>query len=211
MPRKTALHINTDDWPARADEVVAKVLEGGIILIPTETVYGLAALPNENGVEKMIDLKMRPKGKPFQLLIADLSALDKCGAVVSPLAKKAMENYWPGPLTIVLDVPEGLFPYGLAPHNNVGFRMPAHDLCRDLVHRCGGTLAASSANVAGQPEPRTCHDAMRQFAMGRLDAVIDGGPTGDSLPSTVISVRNDDITVIRKGAVPENALLELQG
>jgi L-threonylcarbamoyladenylate synthase len=211
MPSKRTLSITAAEWPDRANEVIERILIGGVALFPTETVYGLGALPNENGVQKMISLKMRPKGKPFQLLISDLGALDKCGAVVSPLAEKVMENFWPGPLTIVLDVTEGLFPFGLAPQQNVGFRMPAHELCRDLVRRCGGTLAASSANVAGQPEPRTCQDAMRQFAIGRLDAAVDGGPTGDSLPSTVISVRNGDITVIRKGAVAEGALLELQG
>jgi L-threonylcarbamoyladenylate synthase len=209
MPRKTALHINADDWQARADEVVAKVLAGGIILIPTETVYGLAALPNENGVQLLVDLKLRPKGKPFQLLISDLAMLEKYGAKPSPLALLVMEKFWPGPLTIVLDVPQGMFPFGLAPSGNAGFRMPAHGLCLDLVGRCGGALAASSANVAGNPEPRTCAEALRQFS-GRLDAAVDGGPTGDSLPSTVISIRNGDLTIIRKGAVSEHLLREFQ-
>jgi L-threonylcarbamoyladenylate synthase len=193
----------------RADEIVAKVLGGGIILIPTETVYGLAALPNENGVQLLIDLKLRPKGKPFQLLVSDLDKLHKYGVQPSPLAMKVMERFWPGPLTIVLDVTPGLFPFGLAPSGNVGFRMPAHGLCLDLIRRCGGALAASSANIAGNPEPRTCPEALRQFS-GRLDASIDSGPTGDSLPSTVVSIRNGDITVIRKGAVSETALRDLQ-
>ncbi len=122
---------------------------------------------------------------------------------------EVMKAFWPGPLTIVLDVPAGLFPYGLAPAENVGFRMPGHDLCRELVGRCGGALTASSANINGHPEPRTCPDALRQFP-GKLDASIDTGPTGDSLSSTVISVRNGDITVIRKGAVNETRLRELQ-
>ncbi len=211
MSSKRTLSITAAEWPERHAEIVERILAGGVVLLPTETVYGLGALPNEIGLQKMIELKMRPKGKPFQLLISEIEELEKFGAVVSPLARKVMETFWPGPLTIVLDVPEGSFPAGLAPQNNVGFRMPAHELCRDLVRKCGGALAASSANVAGQPEPRTCQDGQRQFAIGSLDAVIDGGPTGDSLPSTVISVRNGDITVIRRGAVSENDLLELQG
>ncbi len=209
MPRIATLQLTADDWPARANEVVDKILSGGVVLFPTETVYGLGALPNENGVRKLIDLKLRPKGKPFQLLISDIEMLKKYEAKVSPLAMEVMKKFWPGPLTIVLDVPAGLFPYGLAPAENVGFRMPGHDLCRDLVDRCGGSLAASSANVNGRPEPRTCPDALRQFP-GKLDAAIDSGPTGDSLASTVISVRNGDITVIRKGAVSETHLRDLQ-
>ncbi|MFA6448960.1 MAG: L-threonylcarbamoyladenylate synthase [bacterium] len=209
MPRKSSINITTNDWESRADEIAAKIIAGGIVLFPTETVYGLGALPNENGVQLLIDLKLRPKGKPFQLLISDLDKLGKYGVNPSPLAMKVMETFWPGPLTIVLDVTPGLFPFGLAPSGNVGFRMPAHGLCLDLVRRCGGALAASSANVTGNPEPRTCSEALRQFS-GRLDASIDGGPTGDSLHSTVISVRNGDITVIRKGAVSEARLREVE-
>jgi L-threonylcarbamoyladenylate synthase len=182
-------------------------MSGGIALFPTETVYGVGALPTEEGVRKLVEAKQRPPGKAFQLLISDIKALDTYGAVVSPLARKVIEKFWPGPLTLVLDVEREDIPPALG-RGNIGFRMPAQEVCMDLVRRCGGALAASSANLSQQPAAKSCAEAQRIFP-GKIDAAIDAGELGEALASTVASVRNGDIVVIRKGAVNESLLIDL--
>lgn len=208
MDKKKTLIVPIEDWHERADEAAALVREGGAVLFPTETVYGIGALPTEEGVNKLFSMKLRPQGKAFQLLISGPEMLENFEAEVSPLARKMIDIFWPGPLTLVLGVKPGRLPKALVHNGAAGFRMPAHDVCRDMIRRCGGALAATSANLSDRPVAKSCAEALRTFA-GKIDAAIDAGTLDESLPSTVASIRNGDIIILRKGAVNESLLLDV--
>ncbi|HOO55640.1 MAG TPA: L-threonylcarbamoyladenylate synthase [bacterium] len=210
MERKTTLIIKAGQWPDESDKFAEKVQTGGIIIFPTETVYGIGAMPEQTGVEKLTELKARPQTKPLQLLISDREMLEKFGAKISPLANKIMDKLWPGPLTLVLDVEGAEIPDAIGKFGNIGFRMPDHPVCLDMIRRCGGAIAASSANPSNQQPTRSCSEALRMFP-GRIDAAIDAGTLPEALASTVASVRNGNIIIIRKGAVNADRLIELKG
>jgi L-threonylcarbamoyladenylate synthase len=208
MDKKKTLIVPIDIWHELADDAAARVREGGMVLFPTETVYGIGALPVEENLQKIIAMKLRPQGKAFQLLISSPEMLDEFGAVVSPLARKMIDIFWPGPLTLVLEVKSDRLPDALIHNGSTGFRMPAHDVCRDMILRCGGALAATSANLSDGPVAKSCVEALRTFA-GKIDVAIDAGTLDESLPSTVASVRNGDIIVLRKGAINESLLIDV--
>lgn len=203
---KTLL-IPADEWPDYAQDASDIVIEGGIIIFPTETVYGIGALPRLDCVDKLIEMKNRPVRKPIQLLISDFEMLDRNKAILSPQAEKLAKAFWPGPLTLVLDVEPGSLPEPVIKGGNVGFRLPAHELCRDLIRRCGGSLAATSANPSGMPEARSCSESLRFFP-GKINVAVDSGVIPESLPSTVAAVSQDNVVILRKGAISEKAVFD---
>ncbi|MFC1474992.1 L-threonylcarbamoyladenylate synthase, partial [bacterium] len=135
--------IPAENWPEHAEEAAGIVRAGGIILFPTETVYGIGTHPSATGIEKLAGMKCRAPGKPFQVLIADTGTLKEWGAVLCPAAEKLIQAFWPGPLTLALEVDTSKTPAGLAPNETIGFRIPDHELCLDLIRRAGGSLAAT--------------------------------------------------------------------
>ncbi|HOC92982.1 MAG TPA: L-threonylcarbamoyladenylate synthase [bacterium] len=207
MGKIKTLMIPADEWHDYAQEASEIVLDGGIIIFPTETVYGIGSLPRLDCVEKLIEMKNRPVRKPIQLLISDFEMLARNNAIMSVQAEKLAKAFWPGPLTLVLDVEPGSLPEPVIKGGNVGFRLPAHELCRDLIRRCGGSLAATSANPSGMPEARSCAESLRFFS-GKINVAVDSGVIPESLPSTVAAVSNDDIVILRKGAISEKSLFE---
>jgi len=133
--------------------------------------------------------------------------LARNNAIMSAKAEKLAKTFWPGPLTLVLDVEPGSLPEPVIKGGNVGFRLPAHELCRDLIRRCGGSLAATSANPSGMPEARSCAESLRFFP-GKINVAIDSGVIPESLPSTVAAVSHDDVVILRKGAISEKLLFD---
>ena len=196
------------EWEVRADEVVEVIMTGGVALFPTDTVYGCGAVATDAGAEKLAALKGRAEGKPFQVLISTIKALDKWDTTVGPAARKLIDAFWPGPMTLVLPVDTTPAPRMLAPAGSIGFRMPDHELCLDLISRCGGIIAATSANPSGRRVARTCHEAIQYFN-GQIDILIDGGTLSGSSPSTVVSVRNELVTVLREGVISEEDILQV--
>jgi L-threonylcarbamoyladenylate synthase len=166
--------------------------EGGVVVIPTDTVYGIAAHPaNLAAVARICTIKGRPTGKPIALLASDADAVTAFGAVFPPAAQRLAAAYWPGALTLVLPCGTG----------NEGFRIPDHDATRSLIRACGGTLRVTSANLSGQM-PATCAvDALKDVGL-EADLVIDGGVSPGGVPSTVVKVAADGtLTVLREGAI----------
>ncbi len=207
MARKQINIIPAEDWNENAGAIVDIIDNCGIVVFPTETVYGCGSKVDNRGVENLAGLKGRAKGKPFQVLISDKKILAEWGAEPSTGAIKLMEKFWPGPMTLVLEIAPARVPEKLAPAGKVGFRMPDHKLCLDLVHRCGGVIVATSANPSGKPVAKTCREAVHYF-QGQIDALIDGGTLSCASPSTVVSVNGDLVTVIREGMIPEKDILD---
>ena len=161
-------------------EAVARVLNaGGIAVIPTDTVYGLAASPKfPSAVERLYEIKGRDGGKPIAFLASGAEAT----GIDSPLAK-----LWPGALTIV--------------HGGEGYRVPDHAWTRELVAKCGGLLKVTSANLSGF-DPAKDIASLGEAVGEAVDVVADGGPSKIGVPSTVVRIlENGEIETLRRGAV----------
>lgn len=175
--------------------------QGEVVGIPTETVYGLAAdATDENAVAKIFKAKGRPSDNPLIVHIADVNDFERYVKDIPELAYKLAEEFWPGPLTMVL--PKlGIIPYvtsgGL---ETVGIRIPCHNTAREIIRECGKPLAAPSANLSGSPSPTSAEHVLSDMN-GRIPAVVDGGACHVGVESTVISFENNGIRLLRPGFI----------
>ncbi|HYI22156.1 MAG TPA: L-threonylcarbamoyladenylate synthase [Candidatus Limnocylindrales bacterium] len=195
---------------ADAIELAAAALRSGaIVAIPTETVYGLAALPLEASVERLVAAKQRSTEKGIQLLVDSVEQV-RAVALLTEVAEQLAEAFWPGGLTLVLDrrpdvdLPELLG--GGRP--TLGLRLPDHDVPRRLA-RLLGPLAASSANISGEPDATTA--ALVAASLGEEVAlIVDDGPVRGGVPSTVVDCSSaaDEPRVLREGAISAQAIAE---
>ena len=182
-------------------EQAARILTGGgTVAFPTETVYGLGANAlAPAAVEKIFAAKQRPHWDPLIVHIADLAQLPAI-ATASPLARRLMSEFWPGPLTLLLPRTLAIPDAVTAGRPLVGVRIPSHPVALALLRAAGIPIAAPSANTFGHTSPTTGAHVLADLD-GRIDAVLDGGPTSVGLESTVVEVRGEEIIVYRPGAV----------
>ncbi|OAB43028.1 translation factor [Paenibacillus glacialis] len=183
-----------------ASELLQK---GGIVAFPTETVYGLGADARSTAaVEAVFAAKGRPADNPLIVHIAERSQLEELVTEIPAVALTLMDVYWPGPLTIVLPLrPNVLSPRVTAGLDTVGIRMPDHPVALALIAASGCPIAAPSANRSGRPSP-TLASHVQEDLVGRIDGVLDGGPAGVGLESTVVRVfSNGQIQVLRPGGI----------
>lgn len=177
------------------------ILQGEVVGIPTETVYGLAANAlNGDAVAKIFCAKGRPQDNPLIVHIADFEQIyDLCPAV-PPQAKLLAEAFWPGPLTMI--VPKGdCIPNEVSCGlETVGIRLPSHPLARDLIRAAGVPLAAPSANTSGRPSTTTAEHVLRDMD-GKIAAILDGGPCGVGVESTVVTLALDKPRLLRPGGI----------
>ena len=205
---ETLLLQNTEKDIARAGEILRG---GGLVAIPTETVYGLAANALDGAaVAGIFRAKGRPQDNP---LIVHISHLDQWKSLVREIPDKAMalaEAYWPGPLTIILPksdiIPEAVS----AGLDTVAVRFPSMRTTRKIINAAGVPLAAPSANLSGSPSP-TCARHTMDDMNGRIDAVLDGGECNFGVESTVVTLATDIPRLLRPGAVTPEELREVLG
>ena len=188
------------------------IAAGGLVAVPTETVYGLAGDGTDvQAVERIYEVKGRPEVKPLSLMVPGQEAMERYCEDVPPQAKLLAERFWPGPLTIILKsrplVPEIVRAGG----ETVGLRCPDHPDTLALLRACGVPLAAPSANPSGAPSPKTAQDVLGYFD-GQIEGVIDGGECGLGRESTIISLAQRPFRILRQGALPaediEDALVD---
>lgn len=179
----------------------AAVLEaGGVVAFPTETFYGLGvAALDAAAVRRLFALKGRPESRPILVLVDDPARVDRV-ALLTGAARELIARHWPGALTLVLpartSVPQEL----TAGTGTIGVRQSAHPVARALVAALGAPVTAPSANLTGGPPPSSAQEVLAVFD-GRIDLILDGGPTPGGLPSTVLDVTVDPPRVLREGAV----------
>jgi L-threonylcarbamoyladenylate synthase len=192
--------------PGALDAVVAAIADGRVVGIPTETVYGLAVLPSEAPLRMLVAAKGRDPGKGIALLVDGLEQVREV-VELPPAARRLADRFWPGPLTLVLPVREGVALPELLTGGRptLGVRLPDHPVPRALARRLG-PLAVSSANRTGQPDARTAAELVAAVG-GDVGLVIDDGPVVGGRPSTVAAVLADgSIEVLREGALAREAL-----
>ena len=206
---------NPKDFTAHDREVLEKaaaiIRAGGLVAFPTETVYGLGANAlDEAAAKKIYAAKGRPSDNP---LIAHVSCLEEIAPLVSNMpenGKKLAKAYWPGPMTMVFPK-SAIVPYGTTGGlDTVAIRMPSDPIAAELIRLSGVPIAAPSANTSGRPSP-TRADHVLQDMDGKIDAIIDGGPVGIGLESTIVDVTEEMPMVLRPGAITVEMLRETVG
>ena len=188
---------------ARAGEILRR---GGIVAIPTETVYGLAASAlDDNAVKKIFLAKGRPQNNPLIVHISDMEMLETVAKNVPDIAKTLAKEFWPGPFTMVLERKDTVAPRVSAGLDTVAVRMPASKEARDIIRASGIPLAAPSANVSGAPSP-TCAAHVISDLDKKIDAIVIGEDCKVGVESTVLALFCDPPRLLRPGAVTAEQL-----
>ncbi len=195
-------------------DIAAAILKnGGVVGIPTETVYGLAAdALNGAAVAKIFQAKGRPMDNPLIVHIADFADIERFRLAkdIPAAAKQLAKAFWPGPLTMILRRTDAVPPEVSAGLDTVAIRFPNHPVAQAVIRAADTPLAAPSANLSGSPSPTTARHVLNDMD-GRIDAVLDGGASAVGVESTVITLATDVPRVLRPGGVTVEMLRAVLG
>ena len=185
--------------------------DGGLVAFPTETVYGLGANAlDEAAAKKIYAAKGRPSDNPLIAHISCLEELKPLVAYIPEAGRKLAEAYWPGPLTMVFPKSD-IVPYGTTGGlDTVAVRMPSDPVANRLIKLAGVPVAAPSANTSGRPSPTTAQHVWQDME-GKIEMILDGGPVGIGVESTIVDVSGDVPTLLRPGAITMEMLRETVG
>jgi L-threonylcarbamoyladenylate synthase len=186
----------------REIEKGVKILQmGGVIAFPTDTVYGLGADAfNSTAVERVYEIKNRPKHRQLPLLIADVERLTTLADPIPEIAWFLARQFWPGGLTLVLPKIDSLPTY-LAPGPTIAVRVPDHPVCLALIHHLGNPIIGTSANISGHPAALTAEEVGQQLGE-KIDFVINGGKCSGGKESTVVDITREPPIILRQGIIP---------
>jgi tRNA threonylcarbamoyl adenosine modification protein (Sua5/YciO/YrdC/YwlC family) len=210
---------NAEDWRDLVHRAVQTLVEGGLVVFPTETVYGLAASAlDEAAVSKVVAVKSRlGSEKPLTLAIKSAEEALDFAPDLCPLAQRLARRCWPGPITLVVDdshpqslvrrLPEKVR-QAVSPSNAIGLRVPGHQFILDVMRMLAGPLTLTSANRAGMPEAITAQEALESIGE-EVDLILDDGRCRFGQPSSVVRVQGKKLEVLRQGVVPERTLHRL--
>ena len=181
--------------PEKIAEAASVVRQGGLVIFPTETVYGIAADSNNTkAMDRLRAVKRRADGKLFSVLVAQRGIIENYSTYTHPNLYKVIDKYWPGPLTVIVPARhEG---------ETIGIRMPDHTVALRLVEESGCTIAAPSANLEGKKAPINCQEALEDLD-GQVDLALDGGPVDFGISSTILDFTKAHPTVIREGVITQ--------
>lgn len=193
----------TDDDLSYAVEALKS---GGLVAVPTDTVYGLAGDGlNAEAVAKIYEIKGRPAVKPLILLIPDISFAEMLCTEIPESARRLAEEFWPGPLTLILPRSDAVPGIVTAGGNTVGIRSPDHPKTLELLRLAGTPVAAPSANISGMPSPKSAGDVLAYFD-GKIECVIDGGVCSLGFESTIVDLTAEPHKILRHGALREEEI-----
>ena len=198
--------METKIFHGAADEAAEIIKTGGLVAVPTETVYGLAGNGlDEEAVKQIYEVKGRPQVKPLSLMVPGAEAMDRYCEDVPQGARLLAERFWPGPLTIVLKAKDFIPSIVLAGGDTVGLRCPDHPMTLELLKKAGVPFAAPSANPSGEESPKTAQKVWDYFS-GKIEGIIDGGECGIGRESTIISMAQKPYRILRQGALAEKEI-----
>jgi L-threonylcarbamoyladenylate synthase len=183
------------------DEAAVVIQAGGVVAIPTDTLYGLAADPfSRRALARVFAVKGRDATEALPLIAADTGQVADWLGRLPEIGSRLASRFWPGPLTLVMARPSTLPAEAAGGRDSVGVRVPAHAVARRLCEICGRPLTATSANWSGQ-EPASEPDQVEAALGSRLDLLLDAGPAPGGAPSTIVDVRGAEPRLIRAGAI----------
>ena len=200
--------MNTKRYISCTDELVGIMRVGGLVAVPTETVYGLAGNGlDEKAVAEIYEVKGRPEVKPLSLMVHDAASMERYCENVPPQAYTLAKKFWPGPLTIVMKAKPCVPEIVRAGGETVGLRCPDHPLTLELLEKSGVPFAAPSANPSGEPSPKNADSVLKYFD-GKIDAVLDGGECGIGCESTLIDLSRTPYRILRQGALTADEIAD---
>lgn len=188
-------------------ESAGVIRSGGVVIYPTETVYGLGCEPsNPDATRRVCEIKGRAD-RPLPLICSDIRAARRV-VEFNAAAERLVERFWPGPLTLVLPSKVG-YPVWVTRHKHtLGVRVPGHETARRLAELSGGVIVSTSANRGGEPPSRTAKGAIDQIGL-KVDIVLDGGTTPGGEPSTVLDLTGEELWILRAGPVSGEDILRV--
>jgi release factor glutamine methyltransferase len=206
------IHIDPEAPSADAINLAASVLrDGGIVIFPTETVYGIGAAANSCiGPQEIVDIKMRPASKPLPWLVETEDALDTYGIDIPEYAHRLAEKFWPGPLSLVVKASARVGKDFTDSRGTVALRCPDHEVVQELIRASGGPIITTSANTSGEHAP-TSFDELEERLVAAADLTLDGGETRHGMASTVVDCTGTEPMILRDGAVPAAQIAEVAG
>jgi L-threonylcarbamoyladenylate synthase len=186
----------------REIEKGVKILQkGGVIAFPTDTVYGLGVDAfNSTAVERIYEIKNRPRHRQLPVLIADVERLVTLADPIPEIAWFLARRFWPGGLTLVLRKTDSLPAY-LASEPTIAVRVPNHPVCLALIQHLGNPIIGTSANISGQPAALTAEEVGKQLG-GKIDFIINGGKCPGGKESTVVDISRESPIILRQGIIP---------
>ena len=212
MKQTLVLKVNPRKPETEKVQVAAKIIrEGGLVAFPTETVYGLGAdALNSKAVLALFKAKKRPLDNPPIVHVENVSDVYRLTRQVPTEAEMLMREFWPGPLTLVFKRSEIVPEVTVAGLDTIAIRMPRHKVALALIRESNCPIAAPSANLAGKPSPTSAKHVFDDLN-GRIDAILDGGPTRIGVESTVLDLSVNPPQVLRPGGTPFEALQKVIG
>lgn len=194
--------------PGSIAQAAAEARAGRLIVIPTDTLYGLAGDAfNPDAIRAIYAAKRRENTKAIPILLADSTDLPRVARFVPAVAQTFINQYWPGPLTILLPKHPEL-PPEISNNDAIAVRIPDNGVARDIIRAAGGALAVTSANLSGQTPAETAAAAVEQLA-GWVTAVVDDGPSPHGLASTILDCTGHELKILREGPISAQSLLGL--
>ncbi len=203
------IKIGTDDNTKNLKIAANIIKKGGIVIFPTETVYGIGTNGlDEEAVKKLYEVKDRPLNKPISLLVSNFDMINQVAKDITEMEYKIMKNFFPGPLTIILNkkscVPDILTAKG----NTVGIRMPDNEIALKLIELSGVPIATPSANISGRPSGIDIEDIKKDFE-GKVDLFIDSGKSKIGNGSTIVKVEDNEIKILRQGIITKEQIEDI--
>lgn len=186
-------------WPEAPTAAAETLRAGELIVLPTDTVYGVGCALDEAAIDRLFAAKQRPPEKAIPVLLADADAVTRVAADFPDAARRLAAVFWPGPLTLVLPKRADL-PSNLSTLPTVGVRVPDHERARAVIAASGGALAVTSANRSDEPPACTVQQAIDALA-DRVVVYLDGGPCPGGMPSTVAAVIENEVQILREGPI----------
>ncbi|MCS7072736.1 MAG: L-threonylcarbamoyladenylate synthase, partial [Anaerolinea sp.] len=210
MPETRVIRVDPHAPEATAIAAAAGVIRaGGLVAFPTETVYGLGAdATRADAAARIFAAKGRPASDPLIVHLAEVAAIEQVAVDVPPLALELAARFWPGPLTLVLRRSARIPDIVTAGAETVAVRMPAHPVARALIAAAAVPVAAPSANTFSRPSATTAAHVLADLG-GRIDLILDSGPTPIGVESTIVDLLADPPAILRPGGVPLEALRAL--
>jgi L-threonylcarbamoyladenylate synthase len=180
----------------------AKIIQkGGVVAFPTETVYALGAdAMNENAVKKISRFKKREADKPIAIFLLKPEELSKFVKVITSPADRLIENFWPGPLTLIFKSKPGKLTYLTGKRKTIGIRVSSSNTVQSLLRQTRTPLTATSANLSGLKGSLSAEEVLKDFD-GKIELILDGGSSEEVVPSSVVDVSGDVPVLIREGCI----------
>ena len=204
------------DWKngIKKDELniaIEELKKGGLLLVPTETVYGIAANAySDNACKKIFEAKKRPQDNPLIVHVSDIEMINRIVKEPNEIEKKLMDSFMPGPFTLILNKKNVIGNVVSANMNTIGIRMPSNEIINRIIKESGIPIAAPSANVSGRPSGTNVEDVIDELKE-KMDVIIDGGKCNIGIESTVVKVEDGVPVILRPGFITEQDIERVAG